>query len=283
MPIASKLLYFQRRPSPAPPDPGPEPPDPRRRASRDASARQRRRSSFSSHHKPGHEPVLGNQRDATKPLGPAGNITEHVSGISCSARLNRSVSDHGRLPDSVQQARERLLQRLNSVDLSGTRQKTCPLETSWAGLTRPADFSPDCILGTLITNCFQPGDGEPIATSKVEESTANAEPLSTDAEECLITTPITLFGEDGEPVPDLEHYSACNGGGAADDDEGDSHSCEEAPAECSICLEQCGGEDGELTQLQCRHVFHSACLEKWLRSRGDCPYCRAAVLPLLKS
>ena len=52
MPIASKLLYFQRRPSPAPPDPGPEPPDPRRRAGRDHSARQRRRSSFSSHHKP---------------------------------------------------------------------------------------------------------------------------------------------------------------------------------------------------------------------------------------
>jgi hypothetical protein len=44
MPIASKLVYFQRRPAPAPPDdPGPEPPDPRR-------PRRRRRSSLSSSH-----------------------------------------------------------------------------------------------------------------------------------------------------------------------------------------------------------------------------------------
>ncbi|XP_066356229.1 protein MHF2 homolog isoform X1 [Miscanthus floridulus] len=49
MPIASKLVYFQRRPSPAPPDdPGPEPPDPWRRPCRD---HRRRRSSLSSHHK----------------------------------------------------------------------------------------------------------------------------------------------------------------------------------------------------------------------------------------
>ncbi|CAL5092739.1 unnamed protein product [Urochloa decumbens] len=268
MPIASKLLYFQRRPSPAPPDPGPEPPDPRRRAGRDASARQRRRSSLSSHHKPGQEPVPGNQRDTTKCLGPAGNITEHVAGISRSTRLNRSVSDHGRLPDAVQQARERLLQRLNSVDLSGRRQKTCPLETSWAGLARSADFTPDCILGTL-TNCFQPG--EPITARKVEESTADVEPIGTDAEE---RTPITLFPE-GEPVPELEG-SACNGGAA---EEGDDRSCEAAPAECSICLERCCAAAGDgLTQLHCRHVFHSACLERWLRSRGDCPYCRATVL-----
>ncbi|CAN6348230.1 unnamed protein product [Urochloa humidicola] len=267
MPIASKLLYFQRRPSPAPPDPGPEPPDPRRRASRDASARLRRRSSLSSHHKPGQEPVVGHQRDASKSLRAAGNITEHVSVIPSSTRLNRSVSDHGRLPDSVQQARERLLQRLNSVDLSGRRQKTChPLETSWAGLIHPTDFTPDCILGTL-TNCFQPG--EPIAASKVEQGTTATEPIHTDAQEHM---PITLFPE-GEPVPEHEH-SACSGVPA---EEVDGRSCEEAPAECSICLERCGAAGDGLTQLHCRHVFHSACLERWLRSRGDCPYCRATV------
>ncbi|CAN6329611.1 unnamed protein product [Urochloa humidicola] len=268
MPIASKLLYFQRRPSPAPPDPGPEPPDPRRRASRDASARLRRRSSLSSHHKPGQEPVLGHQRDTSKSLGAAGNITEHVSAIPSSTRLNRSASDHGRLPDAVQQARERLLQRLNSVDLSGRRQKTRhPLETSWAGLTRPADFSPDCILGTL-TNCFQPG--EPITGSKVEGGMTTTEHVGSNADESM---PITLFPE-GEPVPELEH-SACSGVAA---EEGDDRSCEEAPAECSICLERCGAVGDGLTQLHCRHIFHSACLERWLQSRGDCPYCRAAVL-----
>uniref|UniRef100_A0A0E0BUI7 Uncharacterized protein n=1 Tax=Oryza glumipatula TaxID=40148 RepID=A0A0E0BUI7_9ORYZ len=47
MPIASKLVYFQRRrPSPAPPEPEPEPPDPRRRPCRagaGASAARRRK------------------------------------------------------------------------------------------------------------------------------------------------------------------------------------------------------------------------------------------------
>ncbi|RLM99600.1 uncharacterized protein C2845_PM06G32300 [Panicum miliaceum] len=253
MPIASKLLYFQRRPSPAPPDPGPEPPDPRRRASRDPSARQRRRSSLSSHHNPGQEPVPGNQRDSTKSLGPAGNTAEHVAGISSITGLSRSVSDHGRLPDAVQQARERLLQRLNSVDLSGRRQKTCPSETIWS------DFSSDCILGTL-TNCFQPGDS--IAASKVEGAT---EPVGSNADE---RTPISPFSE---PTPEIQH-SVCNGAA----EEGDDRTCE-PPAECSICLERCGGADDGLTQLRCRHVFHWACLERWLRSRGDCPYCRATV------
>ncbi|RCV19222.1 hypothetical protein SETIT_3G367000v2 [Setaria italica] len=279
MPIASKLLYFQHRPTPAPPDPGPSPPDPRRRAGRDPSGRQRRRSSLPSHHKPGQEPVLGSQRDVTNSLGTAVNIAEHAAAISSSARLNRSASDNGRLPDAVQQARERLLQRLNSVDLSGrSRQKTCTSETIWAGAglgsaRSPADFSSDCILGTL-TNCFQPGDCDSVAASKVEEG-GTAEPDAINADE---RAPITVLLSEGQPVvPELER-SACSGG--AEEEKCDGRGCE-APAECSICLERCGGAGGGsdgLTQLRCRHVFHSACLERWLRSRGDCPYCRAAVL-----
>ncbi|CAN6227516.1 unnamed protein product [Urochloa humidicola] len=107
----------------------------------------------------------------------------------------------------------------------------------------------------------------PSPVSKVEEGTA--EPVvATDGEDC---TPTTLYPE---PVPEGEH-SACNGVAG---EEGGDRSCEEAPAECSICLERCCGTDGGLTQLNCRHVFHSACLERWLWSRGDCAYCRAAGL-----
>ncbi|TVT99871.1 hypothetical protein EJB05_00756, partial [Eragrostis curvula] len=257
MPIASKLVYFQRRPSPAPPNPEPEPPDPRRRPCRD----RRRRSSLSSHNKPGQELVTGNQRDAAKHLGPAGTVTEHVAGIASSARLNRSVSDHGRLPDAVQQARERLLQRLNSVDLSGRRQKTWPSESIWAGLTRPADLgvstSTDSILSSL-TNCFQPI--EAVASCKLQES--ETEPDDNEDQRM----PITLFPE---PVTGPKH-ATCRGGS----EEGEY--AEPSP-ECSICLERCSDADG-LIQLRCKHVFHSTCLEQWLRSRGDCPYCRASVL-----
>ncbi|CAD6269650.1 unnamed protein product [Miscanthus lutarioriparius] len=188
--------------------------------------------------------------------------------MASSTRLLRSISDHGRLPDAVQQARERLLHRLNSVDLSGRRQKTWPSESFWAGLTRPADAgvstSSDSILGSL-TKCFQPG--EPVAASKVEEGTVEpvVVPVITNADECVL---ITVFPK---PVSELQESAACKeaeGGQAAE---------ASSPAECSICLERCGDSGDGLIQLRCRHIFHSACLERWLRSRADCPYCRATV------
>jgi len=100
------------------------------------------------------------------------------------------------------------------VDLSGRRQKSCPSETIWA------DFSSDCILGTL-TNCFQPDDS--IAASKVEEDVT--EPVGSNTDE---RTPISPFSE--PIVPEIQH-SVCNRAA----EEGDDCTCE-PPAECSICL-----------------------------------------------
>ena len=141
------------------------------------------------------------------------------------------------------------------------RQKTWPSESFWAGLTRPADAgvstSSDSILGSL-TNCFQPG--EPVAASKVEEGTVEpvVVPVITNADECV---PITVFPK---PVSELQEAEDGEAVGASS-------------AECSICLERCGDSGDGLIQLRCRHIFHSACLERWLRSRADCPYCRATV------
>ncbi|XP_051184937.1 probable E3 ubiquitin-protein ligase RHY1A [Lolium perenne] len=261
MPIASKLLYFQRRPSPAPPDP-PEPPKPPRRA---AGPRRRRSSagiSHHHHHKPGQELVPGNQRDGAKLVGCSGNKIEHVVGTGSGSRLNHSVSDHGRLPDAVQQARERLLQRLNSVDLSGRRQQNTPsFETIWAGvLPHPADTdvstTTDSELGSLTTY-FQ--SSVSIAACKVQE--IFVEPFSA-MDKCM---PVTSCME---RVPVMQE-TAC-------EDAGEGESVSPSP-ECSICLERCGDADG-LMELRCKHIFHSACLERWLRSHGDCPYCRATVL-----
>jgi hypothetical protein len=141
------------------------------------------------------------------------------------------------------------------------RQKTWPSETFWAGLTRPADAgvstSSDGILGSL-TNCFQPG--EPVAASKVEEGT-----VITNTDECM---PITVFPE---PDSELQEAAACK-----ETEDGEAAGAS-SPAECSICLERCGGPGDGLIQLRCRHIFHSACLERWLQARADCPYCRATV------
>ncbi|KFK37366.1 hypothetical protein AALP_AA4G247400 [Arabis alpina] len=48
-------------------------------------------------------------------------------------------------------------------------------------------------------------------------------------------------------------------------------------AECCICL--CDYEDGtELRELSCRHHFHDACIDKWLRINATCPLCKFNIL-----
>ena len=45
-----------------------------------------------------------------------------------------------------------------------------------------------------------------------------------------------------------------------------------ASQDCSICLETFVGGDA-LIRLPCSHSFQSACLDPWLQTCGDCPYC----------
>ncbi|KAJ1255292.1 hypothetical protein BS78_K266900 [Paspalum vaginatum] len=44
---------------------------------------------------------------------------------------------------------------------------------------------------------------------------------------------------------------------------------------CSVCLSELA--DGEAVRVLtgCRHCFHAACIDKWLRERRTCPNCRA--------
>ncbi|EOY03485.1 RING/U-box superfamily protein [Theobroma cacao] len=47
----------------------------------------------------------------------------------------------------------------------------------------------------------------------------------------------------------------------------------ESGKDCSICLEEFK-VDEEARETPCKHVFHSGCVEKWLRIHGSCPVCR---------
>lgn len=46
--------------------------------------------------------------------------------------------------------------------------------------------------------------------------------------------------------------------------------------ECSICLESFVVGD-ELIRLPCGHRYHFCCLDPWVRTCGDCPYCRRSI------
>lgn len=43
---------------------------------------------------------------------------------------------------------------------------------------------------------------------------------------------------------------------------------------CAVCLDE---SPGNLIRVICGHVFHKACVRKWLGSRGSCPLCRRRV------
>lgn len=49
-----------------------------------------------------------------------------------------------------------------------------------------------------------------------------------------------------------------------------------AVLDCGICLDAFL-EGDKLVCLPCGHRFHPCCLEPWVRTCGDCPYCRAAI------
>ena len=47
-------------------------------------------------------------------------------------------------------------------------------------------------------------------------------------------------------------------------------------AECVICM--CEFEDSDqIAELRCdsRHIFHTKCIEDWLKNNDTCPNCRA--------
>ncbi|KAI3817144.1 hypothetical protein L1987_10933 [Smallanthus sonchifolius] len=54
----------------------------------------------------------------------------------------------------------------------------------------------------------------------------------------------------------------------------------EEQVECAVCLSAIG-EDEDVGELRCGHLFHEACLDRWLSFRNrTCPLCRdRLVLP----
>ncbi|KAI3551016.1 hypothetical protein CSPX01_01511 [Colletotrichum filicis] len=109
--------------------------------------------------------------------------------------------------------------------------------------------------------------------------------------------PIGLLSEPGSPS--LERVRSGSGGEDVRDKKGGGGGSNLRAIDCAICREvlevpvmrageedpTAGGVVGVFTRRNymvtpCRHIFHSACLEGWMRFRLQCPICREELPPL---
>lgn len=177
-----------------------------------------------------------------------------------------------RLPDSVRQARERLLLRLRSVNLSGSRSVSHTL--IWINLSL---FLALCIYMCFIwyeyNYAIQQDLWKPYYLYCRETDTDLGNQQITCQPQSDVVHSLYEFTK--RPILEISQVirgikciifrtaSECEITGTSF-------------VECCICLERFL-EGEELTQLNCKHTFHSRCLMRWVQAHSDCPYCRAPV------
>uniref|UniRef100_A0A6M2END8 RING-type domain-containing protein n=1 Tax=Populus davidiana TaxID=266767 RepID=A0A6M2END8_9ROSI len=60
---------------------------------------------------------------------------------------------------------------------------------------------------------------------------------------------------------------------------GDGDCCD-LPESCAVCLYEFEGEDEIRWLKNCKHIFHRACLDRWMdHDRNTCPLCRTSFVP----
>ncbi|CAH9091143.1 unnamed protein product [Cuscuta epithymum] len=189
-----------------------------------------RRSSVQEHVPAGIESLTGLASPGT-----ASTLENEIS-IHNSFITNRN----GGLPGPVLLARERLLQRLRGVSLSGNRCNSNTVSTN--SHSRNLTIEDDFRLAGERDQVARTG----IATDLIQIGKIKRPPGLT--QESMESLRVEIFNLDDSVLPD-----------------------------CSICLETfLDGE--ELFHLPCGHRFHNGCLIPWVRTCGDCPYCRTGIL-----
>eukprot|EP00262_Sarcandra_glabra_P019264 TRINITY_DN7200_c1_g1_i1.p1 TRINITY_DN7200_c1_g1~~TRINITY_DN7200_c1_g1_i1.p1 ORF type:complete len:290 (+),score=18.64 TRINITY_DN7200_c1_g1_i1:119-988(+) len=184
--------------------------------------------------------------------------TSNSIRMEASSRTNRPrFTANDRLPGAVLAARARLLERLRGVSLTGNRQSSTDPGISWDEFAVSDDFRPVdagdwetetpiewLIVGSPFTDPTLQAD----QFSSLQDSSKEKKPigLGLEAVNCLQREVFSIMGK------------------------GDRDS------DCCICLESFQEGDG-LICLPCGHRFHPYCLDPWVQTRGDCPYCRAAI------
>lgn len=153
------------------------------------------------------------------------------------------ASGSERLPVDVRLARERLLQRLRGDPVDRNRQN----DRDSVDEDQESELSSEVPTEeSLITDLTS----QMARFQLLHEQTRKPPGLTQEALNCL----------------HLEVFSSI-----------DTESESKVLQDCGICLESFVDGD-KLIHLQCGHKFHSACLDPWIRSCGDCPYCRRCIV-----
>lgn len=172
--------------------------------------------------------------------------------ISGGTSLSGGLNGNGRLPVPVLLAKERLLQRLRGVSVSGSSSGG-ETETSSSG----NDFQEvDTGLETSDSREQPPVYNFTELPSGVPYQSAPQKPIK------------KLPGLSEETLSQLHH------GIYLEQQKGIGSS---ASHDCSICLENFV-QGNELIILGCGHRFHTVCLYPWLQTCGECPNCRSCIL-----
>ncbi|CAN6450751.1 unnamed protein product [Victoria cruziana] len=214
-----------------------------------------------SHRNPLHAGQLSNrlsqiERDSSRYVEPT--VLPHASTGNgtfgnASNRLRRDRSE--RLPGAVLQARARLLERLRGSSLTGSRQSNHAQNMSGGG------FYP---MTSDDLRFVDAGDWE------IDSPREWVAPTNLYSSIRSHTETLPFSSENRAKPPGLcrqainslrrEVFPGTEG----------------ASIECSICLEKFMVGEG-LIRLPCGHRFHPVCLDPWITTCGDCPYCRTCI------
>ncbi|XVF01362.1 hypothetical protein REPUB_Repub04eG0081600 [Reevesia pubescens] len=190
------------------------------------------------------------------------NGLNNADSVSSSSRQRSSSNE--RLPGAVLLARARLLERLRGVSVSANNRRSSRAPPG--AHRREYLFGDDFRLvdagdwGSEIPTGLSPRSS-PFTdlTSQTERfqllRETNKKPPGL-SQEALDSLPLEVFSS---REVDIERKLS------------------RESRDCSICLESFSDQD-VLTRLPCGHRFHLACLDPWVRTCGDCPYCRRSIL-----
>ncbi|GKV43237.1 hypothetical protein SLEP1_g50552 [Rubroshorea leprosula] len=176
-----------------------------------------------------------------------------------------NLSSNERLPSAVLLAKARLVERLRGVLVSGNRRSGRALSGNYEREYIAGDDLRLVDAGDWGSGSLAVGSPSAMLTSQTERPQSLLETkkkppglsqaaLDSLQPEIFSSRERILSMESSTCVPRKDYW------------------------DCTICLDSFK-EGDKLTRLPCGHRFHSTCLNPWVRTCGDCPYCRRGIRP----